>query len=69
MNVLDIVTITISLRGIDLLALKKLSLVNHALAQRFSDYQAREELKGLVSCLDDLVRQIDLACASLGAQS
>lgn len=63
MNLVDTYTITISVRGIDLLALKKLSLVSHALAQRLDGFTAKEEQKMLASNLDDLIRQIELAMA------
>lgn len=52
-------TITISVRGIDLLALKKLSLVSHALASKL-DYRAGKEQRVLATTLDDLIRQIEL---------
>lgn len=62
-NLIDSYTITISVRGIDVLALKKLSLVSHALAQRLDGFSAKEEQKMLASTLDDLIRQIELAAA------
>jgi hypothetical protein len=62
-NLVDIYTITISVRGVDVLALKKLALVNHALAEKIDGYTAKEEQKMLVSVLDDLVRQIEINAA------
>lgn len=59
LGMIDTATITISVRGIDLLALKKLSLVSHALASKL-DYRAGEEQKALATTLDDLIRQIEL---------
>lgn len=58
----DTATVTISVRGIDLYALKKLSLVSHALAQKIGG-QAGEEQKMLATNLDDLIRQIELKLA------
>jgi hypothetical protein len=63
MNLVDTYTITISVRGIDVLALKKLSLVSHALAQKLDGYSAREEQKMLATTLDDLIRQIEINAA------
>lgn len=60
---MDIATthqIQVEVRGIDVLALKKLSLVSHALAGRL-DYTARKEQEVLVQTLDDLIHQIELA--------
>jgi hypothetical protein len=61
-TLLDTITVTISVDGIDLLALKKLSLVSHALAQKFSFGAAREQ-KLLAETLDNLIRQIELKAA------
>ena len=60
MNLVDTYTVTISLRGIDMLALRKLALVSHALAEKINGYTAQQEQKVLASTLDDLIRQIDL---------
>jgi hypothetical protein len=56
MNALDVMTVTVSIRGIELLALKKLSLVSHALAQKLGS----DEQKCLATTLDDLIRQIEI---------
>lgn len=63
MSMIDTCTITISVRGIEVLALKKLSLVSHALASRLSDFSAKEEQKMLASTLDDLIRRIEIEMA------
>lgn len=62
MNITDTATVSVTVRGIELLALKKLSLVSHALAQKIGGEAGREQ-KVLASTLDDLVRQIELAAA------
>ena len=54
--------ITISVHEIELLALKKLSLVSHALASKL-DYRAQQEQKTLATVLDDVIRRIELAAA------
>jgi hypothetical protein len=54
--------VTIPVRGIELIALKKLSLVSHALAQRIGGEAGREQ-KCLAGVLDDLIRNIELAAA------
>jgi hypothetical protein len=51
--------ITIKVRGIDLLALKKLSLVSHALAKQIGGHAGREQAC-LAGTLDDLIREIEL---------
>jgi hypothetical protein len=48
---------------IELLALKKLSLVSHALASKFS-YRAAKEQQTLAQTLDDIIRRIELSAAS-----
>jgi hypothetical protein len=58
-SMIDSATVTISVRGIDLLALKKLSLVSHALAQKMGGLHEREQ-KALATTLDDLIRQIEI---------
>lgn len=55
----DTYTIAISVTGIDILALKKLSLVSHALAAKIGG-MAGDEQKSLVGVLDDLIRQIEI---------
>jgi hypothetical protein len=62
MNYLDKVAVTVSINGIELVALKKLSLVSHALAQKIGG-TAAEEQKCLASVLDDVIRQIELGAA------
>lgn len=48
---------------IELLCLKKLSLVSHALASKL-DYRAREEQTTLARTLDDVIRRYELLVAS-----
>lgn len=59
MTAFDTYTVTISVRGIEIVALKKLSLVSHALAQKIGG-SAGQEQAVLATTLDDLVRQIEL---------
>lgn len=54
--------VTIDVQRIDLLALKKLSLISHALAQRIGG-TAGDEQKTLATVLDDTIRKIELAAA------
>ena len=63
LGIIDTATVTVSVRGIDLLALKKLSLVSHALAQKMGG-SAGEEQKTLATVLDDLIRQIEIKIAT-----
>lgn len=54
--------VTIDVQNIDLLALKKLSLVSHALAEKIGG-MAGVEQKTLATVLDDTIRKIELAAA------
>lgn len=54
--------VKIDVHDIELVALKKLSLVSHALASKL-DYRASEEQKTLATVLDDVIRRIELAAA------
>lgn len=58
-------TVTIQVSGIEILALKKLSLVSHALAQKIGEdpraYSAGKEQECLATVLDDVIRRIELA--------
>lgn len=56
---IDTATVTITISGIELVALKKLALVSHVLATKLSSEAAREQ-KCLASTLDDLLRQIEM---------
>ncbi len=56
--------VTISVEPIELIALKKLSLVSHALASKL-DYRASEEQKCLATVLDDVIRRIELAAVNV----
>ncbi len=63
MLITDTATVTISILGIEIIALKKLSLVSHALAQKIGG-SAGEEQKTLATVLDDTIRKIELAALS-----
>lgn len=54
--------VTIDVQHIDLLALKKLSLVSHALAEKIGGMAGREQTT-LATVLDDTIRKIELAAA------
>lgn len=58
---------TIAVSTLELFALKKLSLVSHALASKL-DYRASEEQKCLATVLDDVIRRIELAQAKESAE-
>lgn len=58
----DTATVTVSITGIEILALKKLSLVSHALADKIGGGAGREQM-ALVKTLDDLLRQIEIKAA------
>jgi hypothetical protein len=66
LGITDTVTATISLLGIEIIALKKLSLVSHALAEKIGG-SAGEEQKVLATVLDDTIRKIELAAAKAAA--
>ncbi len=57
MTPIDTHTISISVTGLDLAALRSLSTVNHTLAGQI-DYMAGNDLRRLVSVLDQLIAQI-----------
>ena len=59
MSITDTYTVAVSLMGIEIIALKKLTLVSYALAEKLSG-SAGSEQKALAKCLEDLVRQIEL---------
>ncbi len=52
--------VTVEISGIEIIALKKLSLVSHALASKLS-HSAGEEQKFLADVLDDIIRQIEIS--------
>lgn len=56
------VSVQIQVMGIDLIALKKLSLVSHALAEKIGGAAGREQ-ETLASVLDTVIRKIELAAA------
>jgi hypothetical protein len=59
LGITDKATVTITVSGIELLALKKLALVSHALAAKLWGVAGFEQ-KCLASTLDDLIRQIEI---------
>jgi hypothetical protein len=64
MHMLDHTRVAIDVNGLELAALKKLSLVSHALARKLSDFRAREEQTTLAMTLDEVIRRIELAAAT-----
>lgn len=62
MGMFDSTSVAININGLELVALKKLSLVSHALASKL-DYKSSEEQKTLATVLDDVIRRIELASA------
>lgn len=62
MNLVDKVTVTITVNGIELVALKKLSLVSHMLARQLGG-RSGDEQRCLATVLDDVIRQIEIAAA------
>ena len=62
MRTFDDTTVSISINGLEVTCLKKLSLVSHALATKLK-YHAQEEQKTLVKVLDDVILRIELAAA------
>lgn len=58
LGVADTATVTFDIRGIDIIALKKLSLVSHALAQKIGG-SAGQEQQVLATVLDDTIRKIE----------
>ncbi len=62
-GLIDTATVSISITGIEILALKKLSLVSHALAAKIGGPAGREQTC-LATTLDDLLRQIEIKAAS-----
>lgn len=60
LGITDTATVAISVTGIEILALKKLSLVSHALAQKIGGEASREQTT-LAKTLDDVIRRLELA--------
>lgn len=50
---------TVELSTIDLLVLKKLTLINHALAMQLSDRGAAKEQLALTRALSDIIRRAE----------
>lgn len=63
LGITDTATVAVTVQGIELIALKKLSLVSHALAKKIGGYAGQEQAT-LASVLDDIIRQIELACVT-----
>lgn len=60
LGITDTATATIDILGIEIIALKKLSLVSHALADKIGG-SAGEEQRVLAKVLDDTIRKIELS--------
>jgi len=63
LGMLDKATVTISVSSIEIVALKKLSLVSHVLAQKIGG-SAGDEQKCLATVLDDIIRQIEIKASA-----
>ena len=63
LGLVDTVKVEIAVQGIDLIALKKLSLVSHVLAKKIGGMAGQEQAT-LASVLDDIIRQIEIGCAT-----
>ena len=63
LGALDTAYPIVKISGIELVALKKLSLVSHALASKL-DHSAGQEQTTLATVLDDVIRRIEIAIAS-----
>lgn len=62
LDIADSTTVPVKIMGIELVALKKLSLVSHALAGKMGGSAGREQ-ECLAGVLDGVIRQIDLGIA------
>lgn len=63
LGALDTAYPIVKISGIELVALKKLSLVSHDLASKL-DHSAGQEQTTLATVLDDVIRRIEIAIAS-----
>ena len=63
-GLIDTATVAISITGVEIIALKKLSLVSHALAEKIGGPAGREQAT-LAQVLDDVVRRIELSAAGV----
>jgi hypothetical protein len=63
MDITGKVSATVKIMGIELVALKKLSLVSHMLAKKIGG-SAGEEQKCLASVLDNVIRQLEIGAAT-----
>lgn len=64
LRITDTATVAISVSGIEIIALKKLSLVSHALAEKIGGGAGREQ-QTLAKTLDDVIRRLELAGAAV----
>lgn len=60
-------TATVDLTNIEVLALKKLALINQALGLQLSDSRAAKEQLALVTVLTDIVRRAESSTPQEGA--
>jgi hypothetical protein len=63
---IDAMKAEIEVRGIELIALKKLSLVSHALAEKIGGSVGREQT-ALATVLDNVIHQIEINAAKTAA--
>jgi len=59
MSLAETIKIEIAVRGIELVTLRKLSTVSHALASKL-DLLARQEQEALATTLDDVLRRMEI---------
>jgi len=62
LGICDSASVAIKITGIELVALKKLSLVSHALAQKIGG-SAGDEQECLADVLDGVIRQFEIGAA------
>lgn len=60
---------TITIDKLDIMALKKLALINKALADSLKNHTAKSEQLALLSVLMNVISRGDLAISKTGAQS
>lgn len=64
LGITDTATVTISVTGIEIIALEKLSLVSHVLADKIGGTSGQEQLT-LARTLDDVLRRIKMQAAKV----
>lgn len=67
LNMVTPTSLRVEISGIELIALKKLALITHALATKFN-LGAREEAECLAKVLDDVIRRFELASIANNAK-